>query len=445
MASRKKQNPPKKLEMKQREQKALSLLQEKSYSTKELSIELGCEQKTAQRVFSSLREQGYPITKVTGAFRYYLPGLVAATWEDEDGSVAEGSSANRRRFYILFLINHVGHLTWEDLTKELSPDNKTGAARARNTAFEDEMDEYMLLVTERTLKKDLEELQSRGFVKQKGSYYVPGERLLRIRLGPKKLNLLAYLMRDFEQTSPYQAELSSAFYKIIADDSERISFFDNPYLAKLNQRKYYLGKPFQASSAPGQEYNLALLREKLEQAIVQQRRIRLTYRTDKAKKEYTVYPLQLCYNGNNDCWYLYALRKLRGGYPHLWRLDRVQDFSLDNYRFQWPEGFHRDALAEPAWGVGAEKPIKVKVRFEDLFNIRDKVKRQLKERPQDQFYREGEYWIYEGQISGVDEFLHWLRSFGGSMEILEPPKLRRLVKETARRTLERYGEAVPEE
>ena len=54
-------------------------------------------------------------------------------------------------------------------------------------------------------------------------------------------------------------------------------------------------------------------------------------------------------------------------------------------------------------------------------------------------YEEGEFYYYEDDIIGLGEFQRWLRSYGSSIQVIEPKELRDDIINAAKTGLEFYA------
>ena len=88
--------------------------------------------------------------------------------------------------------------------------------------------------------------------------------------------------------------------------------------------------------------------------------------------------------------------------------------------------------------VSVEKTEFVKVEFDDVFAIKEKLNRLLMNRPKAKVYEENNKLYYEDYISGIPDFANYLRRYGFSCRALEPKSLRELMKSSAHRVLEHY-------
>ena len=79
----------------------------------------------------------------------------------------------------------------------------------------------------------------------------------------------------------------------------------------------------------------------------------------------------------------------------------------------------------------------VVLRFKNLSSIRNKSSIRLIESPPDGcIYK----YVYEDDIRGLDDFARFLRTFGLSVLVMEPPELKEKMKRTYNRVIEKYTE-----
>jgi len=97
-------------------------------------------------------------------------------------------------------------------------------------------------------------------------------------------------------------------------------------------------------------------------------------------------------------------------------------------------------IAESMFEISSDDPVHVKVRFADIPSIRTKLQRLCKNRKNALVYKSGDNLIYEDNMSGLNDFAHYLRRFGYGAEVLEPLYFREKMAESTRKLLKVYGE-----
>ena len=95
----------------------------------------------------------------------------------------------------------------------------------------------------------------------------------------------------------------------------------------------------------------------------------------------------------------------------------------------YPEMYHVKVLLQDFGNVV--------LRFKNLSSIRNKSSIRLIESPPDGcIYK----YVYEDDIRGLDDFARFLRTFGLSVLVMEPPELKEKMKRTYNRVIEKYTE-----
>lgn len=96
-------------------------------------------------------------------------------------------------------------------------------------------------------------------------------------------------------------------------------------------------------------------------------------------------------------------------------------------------------MAKEMFGISVEGKVHVKVQFDNVFNIREKLERLCETRSTAILTETSDHsLLFEDTIRGLTDFANYLRRFGRSAIVLEPETLRQLMRTSAERTLERY-------
>lgn len=185
-------------------------------------------------------------------------------------------------------------------------------------------------------------------------------------------------------------------------------------------------------------------------AIEERRRVRFTYFTPKTAKSYmslntnplyerdregsrqSVQPLKLVYDHQYGRWYLLAHSARQG--LKKFRMEGITALELDGPPTE--EAFFREKLAEleenieKSWLIDTGRPVKVRLRFFHPLSGSDLPLSFVKDR----VLLQGQWgvivdedetsFVYEIEVNGSMEIRPWVRSFGSSCEVLEPPQLR---------------------
>ncbi|GKX67633.1 WYL domain-containing protein [Inconstantimicrobium mannanitabidum] len=114
----------------------------------------------------------------------------------------------------------------------------------------------------------------------------------------------------------------------------------------------------------------------------------------------------------------------------------IQEIEEKNYFFKDKEVVDKVKLMFQA---SLSTPYKVKVEFDNVFNINDKLQRLSKSRYNSKLIALDNKLIYEDEICGLYDFANYLRRFGYSCRVIEPVELKNIMKNTYERILENYG------
>ncbi len=405
---------------KEKRQKELKkLLIENKYSRSELAKILDCSEKTIMRYIKVLEDLGNKI-RIDRAGKFHIE----TTGLELESEVSVSAQQGGRLLFLLHKISlnsKVSFKTIEQLVNELDEDDRC---------------------CEKTLKKDLAFLVAKGWIKEEDSYYYPGDFFMpRFDLSQEELLFLVKLLQEYGHMSPYKPEVSSVLGKLLATCPRRELIMDNHDVNKRLKRILYHGKKF------CDNIKISKVREKLDEAIATRRRVRIAYQNHSGKQTIqTLSPIKLCYNRNNDCWYLFTLPLSKKGQPQMRRLDLIQGINLLDSQYTMPDGLSQEDLENPDWSIADSKTVNVKIRFSNIFNIQEKVRLQMADRPKKTIWEDesGDYFYYEDEVRGISEFTSWLRRFGRAAEVLEPKWLRQEFLRTAIKLLQQYNEPLPQ-
>ena len=192
--------------------------------------------------------------------------------------------------------------------------------------------------------------------------------------------------------------------------------------------------------------------ELLEEAACMARRVQVLYlpREEREPVKLVLEPLGVVFDTGRFLWYVVACRSGHHSRPSFLRVDRIHHCEICPDQFDYPSDFSLEQYLAPAWGVEVgEEPVPVVVRFWDEASVLEKVRQQLRWRPQARLVKENrppderpwgtaESYLYHDVVSGLNSFRRWLRSFGSSAEALVPFELRQAMAEGAVRQLALY-------
>ncbi|NBC17351.1 MAG: WYL domain-containing protein [Bacteroidetes bacterium] len=174
----------------------------------------------------------------------------------------------------------------------------------------------------------------------------------------------------------------------------------------------------------------------LEQAVRDQRVVRMRYfanhrgeATERCAEPYSI----LSYQGR---WYVLAYCRLREGMRDF-RIDRIEEASLEKEVFAIPSDFDLDDYLGPAFGMHrGDRTYAVHVRF-SAYQARWIAEERWHETQVMSRRPDGTLDV-RMQVTGVGDVARWVLSYGGEAEVISPPVLRHRIAREARRMAALY-------
>ena len=378
-------------------------------SVEELAAELGVSARTVYRYISQLKMVGYDI-KCEG-------GEVRSGGEQGEGPAyhLESTEPAMRRLAILSLLTG-GEATLGRIVSYLAdPIRGLGA-------------------DERTIRRDLEHLESAGYVEPPGEvregYCLSAAFMPRFSL---TFGELVSVVRALESAPEAVAD------PLMADSLRRKLFASMAHHVDrahaVRRRRHTKGRARRSDPATLSKVD-ALEVASLENRIVQ---IRYMEKRERREDVREVEPLGLVYYWFHDMWYLVAKCRKACDIRHF-RVDRITALVVTSASFQYPPDFDLAHHTSVMWGVYAGEPMRVRVQFFDEMNVLARLRAEAADRPSARLEQVGEgVWELVDTVAGLAEFRTWLRSFGSSALVIEPESLRLQLIESAMRMREMYG------
>lgn len=293
-----------------------------------------------------------------------------------------------------------------------------------------------LAIDERTVRRDLEHLESRGYVEAPGDrntgYCLSAAFMPRFSL---TLGELISVVRALESAPEAVADPLTA-----ASIRGKLFAAMAPCAGQahaIRRRRYTKGRARRSDPA-------ALARvEALEVASLENRVVRISY-MDRQQGRHSVRevePLGLVYYWFHDMWYLVAICCRAREIRHF-RVDRIGGIAVTNRPFEYSAEFDLADYVRGMWGVYAGEPTRVRVRFFDEMNVLARLRAEIADRPSASLSQVGTgVWELVDTVAGLSEFRVWLRSFGSSALVIEPERLRMQLIESAMRMRAMYSTA----
>lgn len=97
-------------------------------------------------------------------------------------------------------------------------------------------------------------------------------------------------------------------------------------------------------------------------------------------------------------------------------------------------------LAKAMFEISTENPVHVKVEFDDIPSIREKLAVVCRNRQTAYVKKSNGKLLFEDEVSGLPDFAHFLRRFGYGAKVIEPEELREKMIQSAENVLKLYEE-----
>lgn len=178
--------------------------------------------------------------------------------------------------------------------------------------------------------------------------------------------------------------------------------------------------------------------DKVQEAIARKRKIKFNYKSPHFDLAGIVCsPVSVIQNLTTHILYI------KDSDNNYYRIDRIKSniklladsSDIDQYK---PSPYQKYF-----WGTEYQihdEPVHVKIRISaGTTNIIEKIRNDTALRAEtNKLYQTGDYYYYEDDILGIQDFRRWLRSYGSSVTVLEPHFLISEITEGAQKTLSYY-------
>jgi predicted DNA-binding transcriptional regulator YafY len=125
------------------------------------------------------------------------------------------------------------------------------------------------------------------------------------------------------------------------------------------------------------------------------------------------------------------------------KLERITEAQLTNERFEPATDPNAPSQLTRAWTVSNEEPTRVRVRFHDSTAARRALENRWHPSQEQQIMPDGTVELCF-EVAGVLEITPWILTWGDTIEVLEPPKLRDRLSSIALGMAQRYTQgAIP--
>lgn len=139
----------------------------------------------------------------------------------------------------------------------------------------------------------------------------------------------------------------------------------------------------------------------------------------------------ICQKGNwYICGFCHKAKEIR-----IYSLSRIRDLSISNDTFTIDKDFKIEKYIDPYFGIWTtkEEPVKIELLFDK--NINTYVLERTWHKTQTISQNDDGSVNLSFETNQLQEILHWVLSFGGSVKVINPPKLAEMVKTEAEKIL----------
>lgn len=139
----------------------------------------------------------------------------------------------------------------------------------------------------------------------------------------------------------------------------------------------------------------------------------------------------ICQKGNwYVCGYCHEKKDIR-----IYALSRIKDLELTSEYFKPDPSFKIEKYIDPDFGIwtSSEEPKKIELLFDKSINTYI-LERSWHQTQQIEQKEDGSVYL-SFSTNQIQETLHWVLSFGGSVKVLNPPELADLVQKEAKKIL----------
>lgn len=272
------------------------------------------------------------------------------------------------------------------------------------------------------------------------SYYLSEQEIpVILSLNDDELDNMYYELSTITPSSPYYAHLSSVYNKI--------GLFYGNINEKSPYYSHYLtyGKKMDAFSSISPQMTI------LTNSNYKKNILHITYTTKEKFKVTAHFSTGLIvYCVEKDKFYLLGIihnRILNNpensyGIIDIANILEISDTTQENIHYNSQEF---NEIYQTMFSISTEEPTPVTVVFENTGNIERKIRYLTSQRYNSNYTIEKDQIIYTDIISGLPDFAKYLRQFGRSVQVIEPLRLKEMMAQSVKLSLQRYTEEINNE
>ncbi|MDD6157635.1 MAG: WYL domain-containing protein [Lachnospiraceae bacterium] len=364
-------------------------------------------ERSMQMDIKELCRQGYIIKGIKAKQGYVLKK--EETEEPKGYFEASDAQKIRKLFLMLILQNSSNGYTVAELGKQLQKYNHDGT-RADIKTIQTALDELT---------------EARMVVAIGDKYSISGNALLQLALTSSDAIELLNLLETCSKRHHHEQVLKQIQKKLT------IALFNEPEDEDASPSAYVVyNKSFENAG------KLESLLDELNQYPFEEKGLIITYQNHAGQVNTIPFFVgNVVYSVDKD--QLYLLGECEGNriIIQYGTINKIEIAEQRNCIFR--NEFYRDII-DSMFSISVEEPVHVRVEFDHIFAIKEKLNRLLVNRPKASLTEENGVLYYEDEISGIYDFAAYLRRFGYNCRVLEPESLRGIMKESAQRIVDAY-------
>lgn len=277
---------------------------------------------------------------------------------------------------------------------------------------------------EKTLERMVKDLVSKGLInRQKNEYCLnPSGILPPLQLNNREKQVFFEALKLTKALSPLPEVIPALEAKLklsISPDEGIETVFVQGRTPSHNLRRIHICNALEAAARTHQV-------------------VRIFYRRlgEETAQEVQVHPLGIVYYWVLDKWYL-AAETEKGMRTYV--IDQILHLELEDEHFESLECFNLEAYYGTSWGIfRCAVTTEVKIRFYRTYSTIQRVREELQGRMSCHIEEDEEGIILTDHVDGIEEIAVWLRAFGSSAQVLEPPELKEKMHQEWAKMLELY-------
>jgi len=388
------------------------LLQKECCTYKYLMETYQISERAMQLDIKELCKQGYKIKGIKAKQGYVLDKTEGET----SGGYFESADAQKIRmlFIMLILQSSAKGLSATEITSRLKEYNYDG-----------------ITADAKTIQTALNEMEAgRMIAASDGRYVVSTNAPIQLALSTADAIDLLNLLETCAKGHHYEKALYEIRKKLT------IALFNEPDEEDVATSYVVYNKQYETAE------HLSAFLEELNRYPFEKKELMITYK-NRLKETVTIPYMvgNVVYSVDKDRLYLLGARS---GVPTIIHWNSIEKIEVtDKANDIFRNRFYTE-ITDAMFSVSLEPIVHVKVQFENIFQIQQKLSHLKINRPNSVISYEDDKLIYEDDISGIYDFAGYLRRFGSGCKVLEPKELRDIMRESAERIIRAY-ESLEEE